>query len=85
MSKEHRDRNQFSTFEVHEVLHIECETHVTLKIYRFLLCQIAFLDGKSFPTIGFFFKTLTFQNLGGRAVRRLPQDAVLASTRLLKK
>ena len=85
MSKEHRDRNQFSAFEVHEVLHIVCETHVALKIYWFLLCQMAFLDAKSFPTIGFFFKTLIFQNLGGRPVRRLPQNAVLASTVLLKK
>ena len=80
MSKEHRDRNEFSTFEVHEVLHIVCETHVALKIYWFLLCQMAFLDAKSFPTIGFFFKTLIFQNLGRYLDRRLPQDAVLAST-----
>ena len=41
---------------------------------------MAFLDAKSFPTIGFFFKTLIFQNLGRYLDRRLPQDAVLAST-----
>ena len=41
---------------------------------------MAFLDAKSFPTIGYFFKTLIFQNFQGRVVRRLPQDAVLAST-----
>ena len=77
--------NYFSAFEVHEVLHILCETHVALKIYWFLLCQMALLDGTSFPTIGYFFKTLIFQNLGRYLDRRLPQDAVWASTRLLKK
>ena len=46
---------------------------------------MAFLDAKSFPTMGFFFKTLIFQNLGRYLDRRLPQDAVLASTVLLKK
>ena len=73
-----------SAFEVHEVLHIVCETHVALKIYLFLLCQMALLDGKSFPTMGYFFKTLIFSKFGRYLDRRLPQNAVQASTVLLK-
>ena len=46
---------------------------------------MAFLDGKSFPTIGYFFKTLIFQNLGRYLDRRLPQNAVQASTVLQNK
>ena len=46
---------------------------------------MALLNAKSFPTIGFFFKTSIFQNLGRYLDRRLPQNAVLASTVLLKK
>ena len=45
---------------------------------------MAFLDDKSFPSVGYFFKTLIFQDLRGRSDRRLPEHTVLASTVLLK-
>ena len=58
-----------------------CETHVAVKIYWFILCQMAFLDRKSFPTIGYFFKMCFFRNTGWYLDRRLPQDAAAEASK----